>query len=81
MLGENHALVNEFPEFEQLITKLVSSDGAFATEMKKYNALDEEIRKLELQNAPITDESMQEMKHERAVLKDTLYQLLQKAEG
>lgn len=81
MLGENHAIVNEFPEFEQLIIKLVSSDHAFAEKLEKYNELDEEIRKLELKNAPITDVSMHSMKQERAMLKDTLYQALRLADG
>ncbi|WP_375749144.1 YdcH family protein [Vibrio sp. HN007] len=76
MLGENHSLLNEFPEFKALISTLVAENKAFAADTKKYNTLDEEIRKLELNGAPIMDGSMHQMKHERSVLKDSLYQRL-----
>lgn len=79
MLGENHSLNNEFPQFKALIAELVVNDSAFATEFKQYHTLDEDIRKLELNGAPIGDESMHQMKHDRSVLKDRLYQRLLKA--
>ncbi|MDD1783964.1 YdcH family protein [Enterovibrio sp. ZSDZ35] len=80
MLGENHSLLNEFPEFKNLIDELAGSDAAFASEMKKYNALDKEIRKLEMNDSPIDDDSMRELKHERAMMKDALHlQLVQSA--
>ena len=52
MLGENHSLVNEFPEYQDIISELTESDEVFAKETKHYNALDAEIRKLELNGAP-----------------------------
>jgi uncharacterized protein YdcH (DUF465 family) len=52
MLGENHSLVNEFPEYQDIIAELTESDEVFAKETKHYNALDAEIRKLELNGAP-----------------------------
>lgn len=76
MLGENHSLVNEFPEYQDIITKLTESDEVFAKDTKHYNALDKEIRELELNDAPIDDVAMHQLKHERAVLKDALYQRL-----
>lgn len=79
MLGENHSLNNEFPQFKALIAELIANDSAFATEFKQYHTLDEDIRKLELNGAPIGDESMHQMKHDRSVLKDRLYQRLLKA--
>jgi len=79
MLGENHSLVNEFPEYQEIIARLIESDEVFAQDTKHYNALDEEIRKLELNGAPIDDEAMHQLKHERAALKDTLYQRLAEA--
>lgn len=79
MLGEDHSLTNEFPEYEEVIAQLADSDKQFASDTNKYNELDEEIRQLELDGTPISDEAMSRKKHERAVLKDSLYQRLVQA--
>ena len=76
MLGENHSLINEFPEYMDTINKLIESNKGFAKDAKRYNDLDEEIRNLELNQAPIDDGAMHQLKHDRAVLKDVLYQRL-----
>ncbi|WP_166425789.1 YdcH family protein [Paraglaciecola sp. 20A4] len=76
MLGENHSLNNDFPEYKEVISTLSKNDDRFAEKAKKYNDLDKEIRVLELKDAPIDDESMHQMKHDRAVLKDLIYQRL-----
>jgi len=76
MLGENHSLAHEFPDHLDAIAKLMASDEAFAKDATRYDALDKEIRELELNGAPIDDEAMHQLKHERAVLKDALYQRL-----
>ncbi len=76
MLGEDHSLASEFPQYHSTIVRLVSSDSLFARDTEQYNALDREIRKLELQGAPISDEDMHQKKHDRSVLKDSLYQRL-----
>ena len=80
MLGENHSLINEFPQYQDIITSLTNSDLTFAKESKRYNALDKNIRVLELNNGPIDDAAMQQLKHERAELKDYLYRCLVAAE-
>jgi len=79
MLGENHSLINEFPEHQEIIARLLISDEVFAKDTRHYNALDKEIRTLELNGAPIDDEAMHQLKHERAVLKDSLYKRLVEA--
>ncbi len=76
MLGEKHSLINEFSEYKDNITKLFESDKIFAKDTKHYDTLDKEIRELELKGAPIDDEAMHQLKHERAELKDSLYQSL-----
>lgn len=73
MLGEKHSLVNEFPKLKERIAELVKSDTHFAKDTQEYNELDKEIRKLELAGTPISDQSIHEMKQERAELKDSLY--------
>ncbi|KPM83844.1 DUF465 domain-containing protein [Pseudoalteromonas sp. BZK2] len=76
MLGEKHSLLNEFPEFNELIHSLAKHDAHFKKTMQRYDDMDKEIRELELQNSPIEDADMHEKKHQRAVLKDELYDLL-----
>ncbi|AEE23304.1 YdcH family protein [Paraglaciecola chathamensis] len=76
MLGESHALLVEFPAHKATIEALGQSDQAFTSQMQKYDALDKEIRELELSNSPIEDNEMHQMKHQRSILKDQLYQCL-----
>ncbi|WP_158770672.1 YdcH family protein [Paraglaciecola sp. L1A13] len=76
MLGENHSLNSDFPEYREVISTLNKSDAKFAEKAKQYDTLDKEIRVLELKDAPIDDETMHQMKHDRAMLKDLLYQRL-----
>jgi uncharacterized protein YdcH (DUF465 family) len=76
MLGEDHSLVNEFPTYKNKIAELNAMDESFASDAKRYHQLDSEIRKLELNNAPIDDQALHQLKHDRAVLKDVLYQCL-----
>ena len=73
MLGENHSLLNDFPEHQETIKQLNSDNQAFAKNAQRYHALDAEIRELELNNAPIDDEALHQLKKERAALKDNLY--------
>lgn len=79
MLGENHSLYNEFPEYKVNIIQLNQVNREFAKDAKRYHLLDTEIRTLELKNAPIHDDALHQMKQERAVLKDSLYLQLLKA--
>ncbi|WP_025822015.1 YdcH family protein [Shewanella marina] len=77
MLGENHLLVLEFPEDAELIEHLKQNDEAFAQKAKRYHQLDHTIRGLEVSNVPTTDENFMQLKSERVVLKDEIYQYLQ----
>ncbi len=76
MLGEDHSLINDFPEFKDAIAKLTESDETFRGDNKRYTALDKDIRTLELRGGPIDDHEMHKLKHDRAELKDSLYQRL-----
>lgn len=73
MLGENHSLINEFPAYKEQIIAKNGTNALFAKDAKHYHLLDNEIRKLELRNAPIEDDSFHQMKLDRAALKDSLY--------
>ena len=76
MLGEDHSLATDFPTLVDDIKLLIENDEQFAKDNKTYTALDKEIRTLELRGSPIDDETMHQKKHDRAVLKDALYQRL-----
>ena len=76
MLGEVHSLANDFPTLANVLEQLLASDAGFAAENKRYTALDKEIRDLELRGAPIDDQAMHQLKHDRAELKDELYRRL-----
>ncbi len=43
MLGEDHCLTNEFPEYKDIIARLTESDEDFARDTNQYNELDKEI--------------------------------------
>ncbi len=73
MLGETHDLVHEFPELEGKILALRESNADFAQLMDEYDALDAEIRRLEELGGPVCDETLEDMKKKRVVLKDRLY--------
>ena len=79
MLGENHSLLADFPEFTDRIKLLIDSDDVFSRDNDRYTKLDKEIRVLELNGAPIDDDEMVKLKSERAMLKDALYQTLLKS--
>ncbi len=79
MLGEEHSLAHDFPDYEEVIAELIQSDERFAQENRYYQSLDKQIRVLELKNSPIDDLSMHQMKQERSELKDLLYRRLVEA--
>ncbi|NLS13775.1 DUF465 domain-containing protein [Vibrio sp. SM6] len=79
MLGEVHSLELDFPEMKDVIATLIATDHDFANDNKNYNELDRKIRKLELNDSPVSDEEMTHMKLERAEMKDSLYGRLLRA--
>ena len=78
MLGENHSVHQEFPEKRELIDKLMAEDLHFSKIAKEYDALDKEIRVMELHDSPIDDMSFRELKKRRSHLKDEIYHRLMK---
>ena len=76
MLGESHDLLHEFPDLESKISALRSSNAEFTRLMDDYDALDARVRDLEELGTPVADETIEELKKERLVLKDTLYAIL-----
>jgi uncharacterized protein YdcH (DUF465 family) len=76
MLGEKHDLIHEFPELEGKIEEMRETNEPFAALMDQYDDLDARVRKLEELGTPVADETIEELKKERLMLKDKLYELL-----
>lgn len=74
MLSEHHDILHEFPEYEMKLAALRATNEKFDRLVAKHDALDDEIRKLEERQLPISDEEIEKMKFERAALKDRIYQ-------
>ena len=76
MLGEPHDLLHEFPELQEKINELKETDPNFAQLMEQYDTLDKRVRELEELAQPVADETMEDLKKERLLLKDRLYAVL-----
>ncbi len=76
MLGEPHDLLHEFPELEGKIESMRETNPDFAHLMNDYDDLDARVRQLEELGIPVADETIEELKKERVVLKDRLYVIL-----
>jgi len=79
MLGEHHGLVQEFPEYKEQIHSLKVNDPQFAELFEKYETLDKEIYRIEMQIENTSDEYLEGLKIKRVKLKDQLYTMLQQA--
>lgn len=76
MLGENHSIHHEFPDFHQKIDELASADPTFKALIQEHDKLDKQIRGLEMRESPISDSEMERLKQDRIRLKDEVYQRL-----
>ena len=68
-----------FPEYRELITQLKTSDRHFLGLFDKHNELDQKIKNMESHIEPASTVEIENLKKEKLVLKDELYQLLRKA--
>ncbi len=72
----NHALTRDFPELKERIQGLRQSDQHFNRLNDEYNAVDVEVTKAETGEQNVSDEHMETLKKQRALLKDKLYMML-----
>jgi len=79
MLGEQHDIDHEFPEFHEKLDALRKQDAFFNDLVTQHDNLDSRIRELEERQQPISDEEIEKMKFERAKLKDQIYEKLRAA--
>lgn len=76
MQVEHHELHREFPEFLDIMHMLRSSDDRFSKMFDEYHSLTSEVERLEEEDIPVGDFTIEEMKKVRAELKDTMYRIL-----
>ncbi|BEU04298.1 hypothetical protein OAG1_30980 [Agarivorans sp. OAG1] len=79
MLGENHALIFEFPEHRERIHQLKVADSDFNSLAKRYHQLDHKIRGLEATQVPAEDQYFMQMKLQRVQLKQQIFSILSQA--
>lgn len=68
-----------FPEYRDLITKLKHNDHHFDRLFEKHNELDQQIKNIESHIDPGTDMEIEQLKKEKLLLKDEIYEILRKA--
>ena len=68
-----------FPEFRDLITKLKVEDAYFANLFDKHNELDQRIKNIESNIELGTHNEVEMLKKEKLRLKDSMYEVLEKA--
>ena len=76
MLGENHSIHHEFPDFHDRIDALSKTDPDFLSRVHEHDKLDKQIRGLEMRESPRSDQEMERLKQNRLHLKDLIYQRL-----
>ena len=74
----NHDLAHEFPEHVDKIRELKGSDAHFAKLFTDYDECDYDVKKYELGAAVISEDALEELKKKRLLLKDEIYQTLQR---
>lgn len=72
----HHDLAHEFPEFKERIHELKMNDAHFKKLFEEYDQATTKIEALEKQESPVADETMEDQKKQRLVLKDQLYAML-----
>ncbi len=69
----HHPLKTEFPQYQQIITTLYSTDERFHAFMEEYDQIDDRISRIEENLEFATDQEIEELKLRRVHLKDWLY--------
>lgn len=76
---EKHDLVHEFPEYKDTIHDLKVSDNHFRKLFDEYHEVDHEVRRVELDIQPESDDYLTTLKKKRLSLKDQLHVMLKGA--
>ncbi|MEE9141141.1 MAG: DUF465 domain-containing protein [Gammaproteobacteria bacterium] len=76
MMGQNHDLYHEFPEFAELIKELQNSDDKFAELCDHYTELNREVIRVEQHVEPVSHNCFEDLKKQRLHCKDLIYDRL-----
>ncbi len=76
MLGQNHDIFHEFPEYADRINSLKASDTEFARLFAEYNQINREVIRIEQGVEPRSHFYFEELKKRRLWHKDRLWALL-----
>ncbi|MBL8393812.1 MAG: YdcH family protein [Candidatus Accumulibacter sp.] len=76
MQVEHHDLHHEFPEYLDSIHQLKTSSEQFGQLYDEYHELTREVERLEEEDLPIDDFTIENMKKKRVWLKDQMYRML-----
>ena len=73
---QQHDLHHECPEYNDAIHVLKTGNHHFARLFDEYHRLNKDIRRIEENDEPVTDEALEDMKKLRLKLKDELHAML-----
>ncbi|MBE2259575.1 MAG: DUF465 domain-containing protein [Candidatus Accumulibacter sp.] len=76
MQVEHHDLHHEFPEYLDSIQALKASSEQFGHMYEEYESLTREVERLEEEDLPVHDFTIETMKKHRVLLKDQMYRML-----
>ena len=76
----HHPITREFPHHLETIKQLKSTNDQFRKSFKEYHRLDDAIYRIEEDIDFATDQEIEELKIERARLKDWIYHAIHKAQ-
>jgi uncharacterized protein YdcH (DUF465 family) len=76
MQVEHHELHREFPELLDVMQVLRTSDSYFCQMFTEYHKLTSQVERLEEDDVPVDDFTIEEMKKKRVKLKDKMYKML-----
>ena len=79
MQVEHHPLSVEFPEFKDQIRALKLSNPHFSKLFDAYSEADKAVNRAENGQDNLGDAELEDLKKERVLLKDELYELLKDA--
>lgn len=76
ILGQNHDVYHEFPEYKSQIDNLKKSNDEFSRLFDEYTELNREVIRIEQLVEPRSHEFHEELKRKRLIAKDKIYAYL-----
>ena len=76
MLGDNHDLFHELPEYADRISRLKATHEHFARLFEDYHRVNSEVERIEENHEGHSDFYIEDLKKQRLHLKDELYAIL-----